>query len=181
MRFLNKNVLSLILSVLFLSQGIARAGTPPADASLPDCLIDGAPAEIDNARVLHLKFNTKNQYKDRAYVSGTVTRLFDRNGDHKHFEIRIGGGEKDVIEIIYNTDFGKPAVWAGDQVIVCGDYITSYAKSGRYDASPSKALIHWVHENERGTEHPDGFVAVNGRELYGFGSKAIPLRTSANE
>ena len=154
-------------------------GKPPVQGVVPDCMSnDLKPMPLDNARVLELKRNTRNQYKDRGYVQGTVSRIFKRNGDHSHFEIMIGSGPKDGIEIVYNRDFGNPAVEPGDHVIACGDYITSYAKAAGYDASPSKALIHWVHENERGTPHPDGFVIVNRTDLYGYGQKAYPVRVA---
>ena len=159
------------------AQAFFQPTEPPADGSMPECLgLAGEALPIDNARVIELKRTTRNQYKDRGFVQGTVTQLFKRKGDHSHFEIRIGTGAKDVIEIVFNRDFGNPIVEAGDHVIACGDYITSYAKSGGYDASPSDALIHWVHENDRGGPHPDGFVIVNRAELHGYGQRARPVR-----
>jgi len=167
----------LTSSVVFASpQGLGAQELLPRDGSQPDCIIDGTAAKIDNARIINFKRTTKNQFKDRGYVDGVVTRLFDRNGDHKHFEIRIAAGsDSDVFEIIFNSDFGNPAVSPGDQVRVCGDYITSYAKANGYDASPSKAILHWVHENSRGGDHPDGFVIVNSHDVYGYGQKGEPV------
>ena len=156
-----------------------EVGKPPVPGVVPECLTtDHNPMQIDNARVLELKRNTRNQHKDRGFVQGTVSRIYKRNGDHAHFEILIGSTPRDGIEIVFNRDFGNPPVEPGDHVIACGDYITSFAKANGYDASPSKALIHWVHENERGTPHPDGFVVVNRADLYGYGQKACPVRVA---
>jgi hypothetical protein len=173
-------VVGLLLSALLGQHAAAGAFSTlrlPTDGTLPSCEIDGRAARLDNSRIIELKRTTKNQYHDRGYIQGVVTRIFLRKGDHAHFEIRIAdGSDSDVIEIIFNRDFGNPAVREGDRVIACGDYITSYAKANGYDASPSKALLHWVHENSRGGPHPDGFVVVNDRDLYGFGQKANPVR-----
>jgi hypothetical protein len=156
---------------------VREIGKPPVEGLLPECLtFEQKPMALDNLRVLDLKRNTRNQHKDRGYVEGTVSRMFGRKGDHLHFEVLIGNDHRDGIEIVYNRDFGNPRVEPGDHVIACGDYITSYAKAGGYEASPSKALIHWVHENERGTAHPDGFIVVNRTDLYGYGQKAYSIR-----
>jgi hypothetical protein len=61
-----------------------------------------------------------------------------------------------------------PTVQVGDTVEACGDYITSYAQGGGYAASPSGALIHWIHRSDS-ANHPSGYLMVNG-VLYGQGS-----------
>lgn len=175
-----RGVFFVLFSLLIGQQALAGRYSDlrlPSDGSLPTCDIDGKAGKLDNSRIIELKRTTKNQFHDRGYVQGVVTQIFARKGDHSHFEIRIADGkDSDVIEIIFNRDFGNPAVREGDRVIACGDYITSYAKANGYDASPSKAILHWVHENSRGGAHPDGFVVVNDHDLYGFGQKANPVR-----
>jgi len=134
----------------------------------PECIIKGKPAGIDNHQVLVWKRTTKNQFQARAYIRGIVTRAFGKKGDHDHFEIQLDQHKDDTIEVIYNNHFGAlPKLKTGQNVEACGDYITSYAKAGGYPASPSKAIIHWVHKNTRGGTHENGFVMIEG-SLYGF-------------
>jgi hypothetical protein len=174
----------VVLFLAFLTVGAASGGLGsswaregrPEDGSIPQCLSkDAAALPVDNERVLRFKKTTANQYFDRAYIEGTVTREFAGDKSHAHFEVRIGPEEGDVIEVVFNRDFGKPDPSIGDHAMACGDYITSIAPTNRYKASPSGAIVHWVHENSRGGPHPDGFVVLRGKELYGYGQRAYPV------
>jgi hypothetical protein len=160
----------LVLSALLGSAAQARL------VEMPNCKgRAGESLAIDNARVIQFKFNTPNQYKDRARVLGQVIQLFPSRPSHSHFEIQIGSRQQDTLEVVYNRSFGTPEVKVGDAVEACGDYITSNAATERYRASPSGAIIHWLHENSRGGSHPDGYVVVNARTLYGFGSSPLEV------
>lgn len=138
----------------------------------PACMDGNQEVQIDNEQVLVWKKTTKNQYLDRGYVSGTVSKLpFMKNG-HSHFFIKIGPGAKDNLEIIYNVEFGSmPKVKMNETVIVCGDYITSTKPTGRYEASPAGAIIHWIHWNPANRasskKHEHGFIQF-GSNLVGF-------------
>jgi hypothetical protein len=134
----------------------------------PDCMDDDRrPLDVDNNQVIQWKAKTPNQFKARANVQGEVIRLFADRNSHDHFEIKIGPNPKDVLEVIYNKSFGELRdVNVGMKVQACGDYITSIAPSGPYPASPSGAIIHWVHFNPREGGHPHGYLIIEG-ELFG--------------
>ncbi|NDD90835.1 DUF3465 domain-containing protein [bacterium] len=151
-----------------------RASALAKTVEIPKCdAKDGSALKIDNGRVVVLKNSTPNQFAERARVEGRVSRIFSGNPEHQHFEIQIGPGPQDTLEVVFNLDFGRPEVKQGDLVEACGDYITSNAPTERYQASPSGAIVHWVHENARGGSHPDGYIVVNDRLMYGFGR--LPL------
>ncbi len=134
---------------------------------IPDCKAGSRVLPVINEQVLFWKRSTKNQFKDRARVKGVVSRVFPIRGDHNHFEIKIGPNANDTLEVIYNNDFGAlPEVESGMDVEACGDYITSNAPS-RYPASPSGAIIHWIHGNPSNEGHEHGYLVIEGI-LYGF-------------
>lgn len=149
------------------------ANPSPKQPATPnvECTDNGRVLPIDNDAVLKFKVTTKSGFLARAHVSGVVTRVFpDKNG-HDHFEISIGSTPDAVLEVVYNSEFGDmPVSKPGDQVEACGDYITSNAPNNGYPASPSGAIIHWVHENPREGGHDDGYVMLNGK-LYGYDPK----------
>jgi hypothetical protein len=175
-------VLNLIVGVALSSQGgVAQADrgswetnrrqpapSNPLTWESPDCLGDDrTPLNVDNGQVLQWKVNTPNQFKARANVLGEVVRVFEDRPSHNHFEIKIGPKSSDVLEVIYNKSFGtlrEPQ--EGMKVQACGDYITSFARAGQYPASPSGAIIHWVHFNPREEGHPHGYLIIEG-ELFG--------------
>jgi hypothetical protein len=137
-----------------------------------DCLDHGRSIPVDNAQVLNWKKTTPNQFLARGHVNGRVTRVFPDRSGHDHFEISLGDGSKDNLEVIYNKEFGDlPQIQAGMNVEACGDYITSIAQAGPYPPSPSGAIIHWVHLNPSGRGHDSGFLIIDG-VLYG---QEIPL------
>jgi len=145
-------------------------------AELPKCEgKNGQALPIDNNRVLTLKSSTPNQFLERARVEGRVVRILGSRPSHAHFEIQIGPNAKDTLEVVFNTDFGRPQPKVGDDVEACGDYITSNAPTPRYQPSPSGAIIHWVHENSRGGAHPDGYIVMNDRFMYGFGRQPVEV------
>lgn len=165
---------SILLSIVFSSVGFlvpsAHAYLP--NAKMPVCLDGPNEMRIDNARVLKFKATTKNQYLDRGFVEGRVLETPDVQNDHDHFVISIGPGKRDTLEIVYNTEFGAmPPMKIGDPIVVCGDYITSIAKAGGYDASSEGAIMHWIHFNpgtrSSSSRHEHGFVML-GSNLVGF-------------
>ncbi len=153
---------TLSMACVFLAAWAALAADP-----VPECPAFGKALPVNNEQVLHWKKNTPNQYRDRGNVMGPVVRVFaDRNG-HEHFEIQIGPEPTDVVEVVYNVQFGAvPEVKVGMMAQACGDYITSTAPAGPYLASPSGAIVHWVHMNPRGNKHDPGFMMLDGL-LYG--------------
>jgi hypothetical protein len=149
---------------LFLSLVISAAAF--AD-EVPPCMGTGYELPVNNRQVLHWKRTTENQFRERAHVQGEIVEIYpDRNG-HEHFVIALGRDQEDVLEVIYNQEFGAlPELETGMVVEACGDYITSTAPSGPYPASPVGAIIHWVHFNPSNRGHESGFLVIDGK-LYG--------------
>lgn len=141
---------------------------------IPECTAHGKVFQSNNnQQVLYWKASTPNQFLERALVEGPVTRAFPDQNGHQHFEISIGQGKGDVIEVIFNEEFGPlpKDIQPGQRVIACGDYITSNAPTSQYPASPSDAIVHWVHLNpdyapNKPKEHESGFVVLDGH-VYG--------------
>jgi hypothetical protein len=153
--------------IWFLTGSIVAAGS-----SQIECPDHGQPIPVDNAQVLQWKKTTANQFLARAHVDGRVSRTFSDRSGHKHFEIKLGEGSKDILEVVYNSAFGElPPIQSGMNVEACGDYITSVAQAGPYPPSPSGAIIHWVHLNPSGHGHDSGFLIIDG-VVYG---QEIPL------
>jgi hypothetical protein len=146
---------ALLLAILVSSTAFAD--------KLPDCMDrQRASLPIDNAQVLIWKNSTANQFKARAHVRGVVTQIFPETNGHSHFEIRIGESQVETLEVVFSKSFGRlPTINFGADVEACGDYITSYEAAAGYPASPSGALIHWVHRSPRPEHHPSGFVAID--------------------
>lgn len=118
---------------------------------------------IDDQQVVTWKATTQNEFESRGHVQGTLTQVYPDQSGHHHFEIQIGSGSAGLIEIIYNEGFDAlPTLAPGMTVEACGDYITAFAASGGYQASPDGALIHWVHRTDT-PKHPPGFLIINGQ------------------
>ena len=137
--------------------------------ALPNCLDNrGQVLGINNDQVLQWKAQTQNQFHSRGHVKGTLARTYPDYTGHSHFEIQIGSNNTDTIEVIYNQSFGElPELTAGQDVEICGDYITTGTQG--HGASPDGAILHWVHTNPSGQGHPSGYVAIDG-VLYGDGN-----------
>ena len=164
-----RNRICVLTSVwLFLAlQSLLMTGAF-ADDVIPPCMDHGQKLSIDNSQVLTWKTTTANQFLARAYVEGKVTHVTLDRQTHYQFEIQIGTGLNDTLEVIYNKDAGAyPVAVPGMDVQACGDYITSTQQAGGYPASPSGAIIHWVHQNTRGGTHDSGFMVMGGA-LIGF-------------
>ncbi len=158
---------SCVLSVGALFLGFAVL-TQNAVAAIPDCKDRNLVMSVNNQRILEFKKSTANGYMSRGFVSGVVSRVFPARNSHDHYEIKIGENENDVLEVVYNVAFGEtPSPVEGMHVEACGDYITAFAQNGPYPASPSEAIIHWVHYNPKNSGHDHGFVAMDG-SLYGW-------------
>ena len=141
-----------------------------SNAVVPDCMDGNQEIYINNDHTLDLKRTTKNGAERRAYVSGRIEKMPWVRGSHTRFIIRIGNGQKDIIEVVYNNKFGPmPQINPTSVIKVCGDFINAYAKHNGYDASPAGAIIHWVHFNPgtREMKHEHGFVMIDDK-LVGF-------------
>jgi hypothetical protein len=142
----------------------------------PPCLDQNRTLTEMNQAVLGWKDSTKSGYQARARVSGRVTRITRPDKDHMRFEIQIGSTQNEVLEVIYNQDFGAlDAPKPGQQVEACGVYITSNKRNGSFPPSPSGAIIHWVHYNpgdRDGGKHEHGYVMIEGR-LFGMPSHIV--------
>lgn len=166
-------MLAIFLSIIF---SVSGAQAVLNNAKTPVCLDGRNEMKIDNQRVIDMKHNTPNQYLDRGFIDGVVVRPPSTQNGHQHFSLILSNNNKDTIEIVYNNDFGtmpQRPVRVGDHVVICGDYITSFARGGGYDASPDGALIHWVHYNPAtrpgSMKHEHGFMMF-GTDLVGFDS-----------
>ena len=159
-----KLLISVFLSLsLFTSLSLANAQFD----NVP-CLAKDQALEIDNEQVLNWKVSTENQFKRRAHIKGVVVELLPSSPRHEHFIMQIGDDKEDIIEVIYNVEFGEfPALQEGHVVQACGDYITSISRSGKLPPSPAGAIIHWVHESPNPGRHESGFLIIEG-ELIGY-------------
>ena len=150
-------------------------GQSEAQVEIPSCLANGRELLVNNEAVLNWKTNSKNQYRNRAHILGTLVRDLPDHTGHHHYEVQIGGNPNDLIEIIYNENFGPvPKANPGAPFEACGDYITSNAPTGRYPASPDGAIIHWVHQSPNPRNHDSGFIVVNGVVCGQGGSSSKP-------
>ncbi len=136
--------------------------------AVPTCYDGTDVLNVNVPQILEWKQNTPNQFKARGHIVGKVMAMGRMVGSHTHIGIRIGNGSRDTIELIYNDEFGSLPnnIKAGAKVEACGDYITSYAPSGHYPASPEGAILHWVHINPKNSGHEDGYFAIDG-EVFG--------------
>lgn len=160
-------MLSILFSIVFAS---SAANAFLENAKTPVCLDFSDEISVDNVRALKFKAEQKNGALTRAYLQGKVISNPERQGSHDRFSISIGPKATDTVEVIYNKEFGAmPDVKVGEEVIVCGDFINSFAQTGRYPPSPDGAIIHWVHYNpgDRSAIHEHGFVQFGG-DLVGF-------------
>ncbi|QDK45956.1 hypothetical protein DOM22_12745 [Bdellovibrio sp. ZAP7] len=152
---MKRNLLTVL--ALILSGTIAFA-----TEAAPDCIANGQPIPVINEQILLWKKQTKNQYKNRGHIYGVVTNIYQGKASHQHFQVKIGDGPRDTIEVIYNTSFREiDNLRIGGVVEACGDYITSNAKAGHYKPSPDGAILHWVHESTN-SRHDSGYVMVDG-------------------
>ena len=172
-----RSFLGLVIFFFGLQSGVANAtGSPLEPPVLPNHLhcLDNSKQSMayNNSTVVYWQKTTKDQYKDRALINGTVLTVYPSKTGHTHFAMGLAGGG--AIEVIYNDEFGRlPALRSGMPVIACGDYIT-VGKGARLP-SPQPAIIHWVHYNpgdRDGGIHPSGFLIINGTP-YGISGQSI--------
>lgn len=158
----------------FLCLGLVTVSVAEANSRLPACNDErGRPMQVDNDRVIRLKKTTKNQYKDRALVTGVLVGVLQDRKSHLHLDVFLGEGlsgtgKESDIEVIYNKAFDhvdSRSLRPGMEVSACGDFINSFERAGRYPASPVGAILHWVHMAPR-PPHQSGWLIIDGR-LYG--------------
>lgn len=151
--------LILTLSTLTIILSISAS----AQTVVQPCLASGQELLVNNEAVLAWKRTTKNQYHNRAHIQGTLVNVYPDHSGHHHYEVKIGLNSNDLIEVIYNEQFGKvPPIKLGASFEACGDYITSNAAVGHFTASPDGAIVHWVHKSPNPQAHDSGFIAVDG-------------------
>ncbi len=152
----------ILVGLFSLSFSLAALAAPP-------CLDGNREMPIDNDRVLELKRSTPNQFHARARIEGVVAALYRDTTNHDRFSVQIGPNRNDTIEIVYNQEFGALPynMPTGAPVEVCGDFINSFERAGRYPPSPDGAIIHWVHASNNPQKHPHGYVILDGREYGG--------------
>ena len=157
-------------------QGLKRMSVDESSvAAAPPCRAKGVDLQQDDARVLELKRTTPNQFKTRAHIIGTLEQNYPDRPGHRHLEVRIGQGQGEFIEVIYNEDFGEipDDIAKGTVIEACGDYITANMATAQYPASPDGAIIHWIHRSPRPELHDSGYLIINGR-LFGQGTDRNP-------
>lgn len=153
-----KNKLLSLSTMVFLITFATSVWSASVDET---CLNHGKPLDVINDQVIKWKTTTSNAFLARARIEGTVDKVFPDHSGHRHFSLKIGPGDNDHIEVIYNLNFGAlPVPVIGDTAEACGDYITSVAQTGGYPPSPDGAIIHWVHRSPSG--HEPGYVILNG-------------------
>lgn len=160
--------------IAFLCFWLVSISTAEAGNRLPVCNDNrGSPMQVDNDRVIRLKKTTKNQYKDRAFVTGVLVGVLQDRKSHLHLDIFLGEtpngtGKESDIEIIYNKAFDRidsRQLRPGMEVSACGDFINAFDSAGHYPPSPVGAILHWTHMAPR-PGHQHGFLVIDGR-LYG--------------
>ena len=120
------------------------------DLSGPANLQDDASAADSLQRII-----AERRSSAQVMGGGTVIRVLSDDNDgsrHQRFILRIPSGES--LLIAHNIDLA-PRV-AGLKV---GDTVSFY---GEYEWNDRGGLIHWTHDDPRGT-HADGWVEHNGR------------------
>jgi hypothetical protein len=170
---------SLFISLITLFTLISTA---QGFTGSPNCMSHGQPLPLNNEQVVNWKHTSRNSFKSRGHVEGTLGQVYKDATGHRHFQIQIGTNANDTIEVIYNQKFGKipsSALQRGAHVETCGDYITSNAKVGRYGASPDGAIIHWVHESSN-DRHDSGYVMIDG-QTYGYGTHEGEISESESD
>lgn len=172
MNFLTLTKSSLFKSSFFVTfLFLAQVAAPSAWSAIPECLdSNGKAMSVDNATPLEWKTKEANQFLARSHIDGHFVKVSLERASHYQFIIQIGPDAKDLIEVIYNKEFGEyPAVFPGMKVEACGDFINSFAQAGRYPPSPAGAIIHWVHKNPKASQgsHPSGFLVMDGK-LVGY-------------
>ncbi|MGE5087406.1 MAG: hypothetical protein ACM3MG_13965 [Bacillota bacterium] len=151
------NLLSFVFVVFSASFSVAAT---------PDCLVKSQVLPVINEQILAWKRQTKNGFKSRGHLEGTLTKIYPDKSGHVHIQVQIGQNYYETIEVIYNQRFGKVApMQIGAKVEACGDYITAKAINGKYRASPDGAILHWVHESTR-PGHESGYMMIDG-VVYG--------------
>ena len=168
-------MLSIILASTYCAKGFGQTTSQEMMAT-PNCLASGKNIQINNEAVLQWKNSTKNQYRNRAHIQGTLIKDLPDHSGHHHYEIQIGASPNDVIEVIYNEQFGPvPNAAAGSEFEAYGDYITSNAPASHSPASPVGAIVHWVHKSPNPKSHDSGFLVVKsvlcGQDSNGAGPK----------
>ena len=148
-----------------------------AFAQTPVCLgQNGQALEVNNQEVLNWIRSSHNQYRNRGHIYGSLTQIYPDKTGHHHLGVQIGQNSSDMIEVIYNEDFGgMPNLHQGSVIEACGDYITSNAPAGGYPASPAGAIVHWVHMSPN-PRHYSGFVVVDGNVCGQNSDKGPPRR-----
>ncbi len=156
------NLVSIaVLVFAFSSQGFSQV--VDSTLAVPACLAGGQELKVNNDSVIQWKNSTRNQYRNRAHIQGTLLRDLPDHSGHHHYEVQIGTSSSDVIEVIYNEQFGTvPEAAVGSNFEACGDYITSNAPAGHFPASPDGAIVHWVHKSPNPRSHDSGYLVVNG-------------------
>lgn len=151
------------IRILALAVLMGWASVGGAQTAVPDCMARGVVLPVNNQQVSEWKKTTRDEYKNRGHIQGTITDFFKDATGHHHVEVTMTSTPPDTIEIVYNEKFGAfPATTAvGSKVEACGDYITAQHASGGYPPSPDGAILHWVHRaDHRG--HDSGYVVVDG-------------------
>jgi hypothetical protein len=150
---------SIVLQTVF----ILMSSLTFAQVKKIDCMANGKALPIDNATVLKWKKTSANQFRARGHVQGTLIKTYPDYTGHHHYQVQIGTGKDEMIEIIYNEEFGiVPQASAGAKFEACGDYITSNKATPRGKPSPDGAIIHWVHRSNNLQAHDSGYIVVNG-------------------
>jgi hypothetical protein len=147
------------VSVALLASQLALATVPVCNGGTT--LSPVRPLGLSNAQVLRWKLTTPNQFTARALVEGRVVKVLPNETGHAHFLIDLDSNATDLLEVVYNEDFGQlPPPRIGAIVVACGDYITADARTGNLPPSPAGAIIHWIHASDT-QGHASGFLIVD--------------------
>ena len=150
-------------TALFLT---AAAAAAPSAFAAPACLDDnGQDVGINNDDIVNWEGSTRVNFSARGHIQGQLTEVLPDLSGHKHFNVQVGDSEDQVVEVIYEQQYGRlPTLQVGMSVEACGDYITVKPHSSG-TTGYAHGILHWVHASDNDS-HPDGYVAIDGT-VYG--------------
>lgn len=164
------------LTLVFASLTLVLGNQALAEDPSPECLDGSKVLQIDAPKVLGWISTSNNSFLARARVAGRISEVLPDQTGHDHFLIQIGPKQSDVIEAIYNAEFGKlPKLAVGQEAEACGDYITTKNDPKLH----AQAIIHWIHKSDNPTKHESGYIKIDGL-VYGLEVPVGPSHHHAN-
>lgn len=137
-------------------------GLPAFAVRLPDCSHFGeSQNRINNKEILGLKRSSEEGTQAVALLKGTFVKMYSHKGRDRVFQMKIGPGNKDTVEVRNSSDDKIPALHRGDRIIACGTYRTHFTDLYQDPRSPDGAIINRTNFAWNPYDN-DGFLVING-------------------